>query len=990
MRPTSVFPRFPFYLILVFIISMPVFAQTGGIQGMITDASTGDPLPGANVLVQGTNFGAAASLTGEFTIPRVPAGTHRLIVSYIGYDKVEDVEVEVRSGEVSRINIGLRWIGVTLDEVTISAQARGQITAINQQMASRTITNVVSGDRIRELPDVNAAESIGRLPGVSIHRSGGEANMISIRGLSPKYNTVTVNGVRVPSTGGDDRSVDLSLISSNMLAGIEVTKSPTADMDADVLGGTVDLKLREAPDRLDVSFSLQGGYNQLQDYYGNYNLIGSISNRFLENRLGVIANFNLDHYDRSADKFAGTYRERVDPITFEHQIIISEINLREENLTRGRTGGSLLFDYRIPDGKITLNSFYNQLNWDELVRINRYENRPNERHRYDLVDNDGRTSLYTGGIGMERELGWLSFDVGAAYSATRTKIPEMRRWIFVQEPAPLEVGFTLTPATRPREVLDNRILNENRTWMQEASITSIILNENRTSTQANVTIPFFMGNQIDGFVKTGVKFQWLDRLNDETFSGRAALQYGNNPDPNQTLLLLDAHFSEWGIRDAVREYNGLPIWMFLDDYRRTDFLDGEYDLGFALDLDKMNQITNFLMQQMSSDPENPTPHWRNSAMGSLGRDYDGVERYQAGYVMAEFNYGSRFTFIPGLRYEGDYSRYNGQFFREVIQAQLEDPPADFTNVTSTRKNDFFLPMVHAVIRPLDWLQIRLARTETLTRPDYIHYAPISRQNQFGNYARVANAELKPAHSKNYDAALTFHQNHLGFFTIAGFHKKIDDLIFQTTYHLVRGQIEPLQGMIVPEHWYSQPLTVDTYINNPFPSTYKGFELDWQTNFWYLPSPFQGIVLNVNYTRIWSEMEKQMYFRDRVLIQPPNIFGYVLIDSTRTTRMPDQPSHIVNATIGYDFRGFSARLMYLFQTDRVTFIDTNPAYDNFTGDYNRWDFTIRQIVGRGVQLFANFNNLNNRPDRNFRGEAMTQPTYIEYYGFTMDVGVRYNF
>jgi len=105
-------------------------------------------------------------------------------------------------------------------------------------------------------------------------------------------------------------------------------------------------------------------------------------------------------------------------------------------------------------------------------------------------------------------------------------------------------------------------------------------------------------------------------------------------------------------------------------------------------------------------------------------------------------------------------------------------------------------------------------------------------------------------------------------------------------------------------------------------------------------------------------------------------------------MPDQPAHIANVTIGYDYKGFSTRLSFLYQTDKVTFISTEPILDNFSGAYARWDLTIQQNLTRNIQLFANFINLNNRRDEHFRGYTLTDPTYIEYYGFTMDIGIRY--
>ena len=118
--------------------------------------------------------------------------------------------------------------------------------AINKQLNAKSIVNIVSSDRIQELPDANAAETVARVPGVTIKREGGEGNKVIIRGLSPKYNSITVEGTKLAATDTDDRSTDLSMISQYMLDGIEVTKAGTPDLDADVLGGTVDFKLKRA------------------------------------------------------------------------------------------------------------------------------------------------------------------------------------------------------------------------------------------------------------------------------------------------------------------------------------------------------------------------------------------------------------------------------------------------------------------------------------------------------------------------------------------------------------------------------------------------------------------------------------------------------------------------------------------------------------------------------------------------------------------------
>jgi TonB-dependent receptor len=968
--------------------------ETGEITGIVTDRSTGEVLVGANVVLQGTTIGSAANNEGIYTIRRVPAGTYILVASYLGYQRKDDIEITVTGGSELRLDIQLEWVGLLIDEVTITAQARGQVDAINRQLASRGITNIVSADRIRELPDVNAAESIGRLPGVSIQRTGGEANKITIRGLSPKYNVVTVNGVRIPATGGDDRSVDLSLISSNMLEGIELMKAITPDQDADVLGGTVDLRLREAPPQPQINIAIQGGYNHIQEYYGNYNLTGSVSNRFFKNQLGIVANFNLDEYDRSADKFSADYRQRRDLQTGETEIVFQSLNLREENVTRGRSGASAFLDYRLSNGKVTANTFYNRLTWTGVHNVNRYQI-SDFTHHYDLVTRGGSTSIFTGSIGLEQDFGSIRYDASVARTASRTERPDERLWIFRETGAVMDEGFSgLTSDTHPTEIMNYRTPDPYRTWLMGIRINDTYLEENQAISQFNVEVPFRISNQINGFIKTGGKFRWLDRSNDEEVHGREGLADGNVGGPNTQLILVDERFPNWGIYELTAEWGGLPIIGFLRDYNRPNFLDGEYPLGYVIDLHMMNQMANFF----NSFPPQSGGMWHKYGVGSYGRDYSGVENYQAAYVMTEFSIGRYLRFISGVRWERDYSKYKGQRYRDMSRYPIEAEPFGFTELENPRDNEFWLPMVHLIGQPTEWLQIRVARTETLTRPDFIHYAPITWANYYHTYIRASNSLLKPSHSINYDAVISIYQKHIGLFSVAGFTKDITDLIFPTDYFLIRDEltvdgngVHPLPGMNIPDEWYSASMpSVSSYINNPYPAKYEGFEIDWQTNFWYLPAPFQGLVLNLNYTRIWSEMKKQLFTTERTLVRPPNVYRWKLIEYTRNTRMPDQPSSIVNATVGYDYRGFSLRLSYLYQTDVVTYVHNEPILDHFSGNYARWDLALQQRIGRGIQVFTNFNNLNNRPDRSFRGDTFFHPTYTEYYGFTMDIGFRYSF
>jgi hypothetical protein len=168
-------------------------AETGSIKGRVLDKTTGEPLPGANVLVQNTNIGAAADLDGKFIIHTVPTGKQSLRISYIGYETIlRDVDVAV--DQEANVEIKLGSVSVTGEEVVVTAQVRGQNAAINQKLASNQIIDVVSAEKMKELPDANIAESIGRLPGISLQRNAGEATGVVVRGMSPKYNEVTIEG----------------------------------------------------------------------------------------------------------------------------------------------------------------------------------------------------------------------------------------------------------------------------------------------------------------------------------------------------------------------------------------------------------------------------------------------------------------------------------------------------------------------------------------------------------------------------------------------------------------------------------------------------------------------------------------------------------------------------------------------------------------------------------------------------------------------------
>ena len=295
-----------FTIASIFLVTA-AWAQKGVVSGLVIDEAEGAPLPGANIYIEGSGTGTVSDVDGLFLLNNADAGEQVLIVSFLSFE-TQRIPVQVEAGAVATVNVSMAPEAFMGEEVVVTAQALGQAKAINQQLNAESIANIVSADRIQELPDVNAAEAIARLPGIAINRSGGEGQKVVIRGMEPKFAAITVNGVSLPSNSGTDRSVDLSLISPELLDGIEVFKSPLPDMDAEAVGGTVNLRLRKAPKELKLLAKVLGGFNELNNDYGDYKGVLQLSKRLLDNKLGFVVQGGIERFNRSGDFLTNSWR----------------------------------------------------------------------------------------------------------------------------------------------------------------------------------------------------------------------------------------------------------------------------------------------------------------------------------------------------------------------------------------------------------------------------------------------------------------------------------------------------------------------------------------------------------------------------------------------------------------------------------------------------------------------------------------------------------
>ena len=297
-------------VVLCFVTTHFSFSQqeSGTISGKITDASNGDELAFANVIVKGQTIGAITEVDGTYKLEVAP-GTYTLLFSYIGYEEAEK-QVTVKANETSMVNVELNP-GNQLDEIVVSFQVRGQLAAIREQVASNKIANIIAQEKMLELPDANAAEAIGRLPGIALERNSGEANKVVIRGLDPAQINVTVAGVKLAPTRVEDRSADLSMVQSEMLAGVEVSKTLRADMEDGATGGTVDVRLAKAKEKPSFNAMSESGYSNLFNNVGDSKTSVGGSTRFLKNKFGAMMQGTYEQKQLSSQRFSAQYSERI-------------------------------------------------------------------------------------------------------------------------------------------------------------------------------------------------------------------------------------------------------------------------------------------------------------------------------------------------------------------------------------------------------------------------------------------------------------------------------------------------------------------------------------------------------------------------------------------------------------------------------------------------------------------------------------------------------
>jgi len=973
-------------LITISALSSYLSAQggTASLIGQITDTD-GNTLIGATVYIEEINKGTIADVNGNYQFVGIAAGEYTVKFSYIGYQpEIRNVVLERR--DVIRLNLEMQTSAMGLDEVVITGQAVGQHAAIQQQRNATGIMNVVSSEKLQELPDVNVAEAVGRLPGLMVERNRGEGQKIIIRGLQPKYNTISIGGNMMPSTSTDDRSTDLNMIAPEILGGVEVMKANTADRDADGLGGTVNLILREAPSDLEMSLGLISGYSGHSNEFNNYKFNFHASNRFFNNTLGIMLSSNAELAERNSDRFVVNYDVQGVPDYDAGETFITpwvnsaqiEANIED----RTRAGGSILLDWK-PNTKTTIksNNFVGYLDRDIYDRTKNYS-LSNNLISIRQYQNQISQLLYSNSLEGEHIILGSVFNWGASRAEAINERPFDHRVDFRTLSAfngySQGNSFDIEP---PEQIPNPENLNEfiDRYYFYNGRTSLYQSNEIEYGIFGDWTTPFRIGDFISGNVKAGAKLRYKDRdRTNDLYSRR--LDY-----PGSVNSFIEQYPDYTLTTEGV--VGRIAFLNFMDQsYEPGNFLNNQFEylnVNEVLDIDKISQVYDDYLKD-----------YYHFIPAGAQNDYQTQESIFAWYAMSEIKIGKYITFIPGLRVEATDIEYEA-YIADAIPDDLGLPSeVNFRDTLASNSYRNILPQIHLRIMPTDWFDIRLAYTNTLSRPDYNQLAPKKIINPTGRSVVLGNTNLTPAKSENFDAIFTIFRPNFGLFTIGGFYKEIEGFLWNRQAIVVAGTETAPEVLALPES--TRGFEVRYPLNNTNLSVIKGLEIDLQSNMNFLP--VKGFVFNFNFTL----MESETKYNEALIVRTLNPdFGVIpgaprilLVnqDTAYVDRLLQQPSYLLNAGIGYDNRdwGLSVRLSFNYQDDILIREQRRPdgADREGTVEFYRWDFQLNQKITKRLSVNANVANIFNQPDKSVR-LITGYIRELEYYGLMAQVGLRYD-
>lgn len=910
----------------------------GTIKGRILDTSN-QTLPGATIYIDSLHTGVVSDINGFYTLTNIAPGTYKVKVSYVGYSPVE-MTITVPEGKTVESDVMLND-GVKLREVVVGGAFNGQRRALSSQKNAMGIMNVVSADQVGKFPDSNIGDALKRISGINVQYDQGEARFGQVRGTSADLSSVTINGNRIPSAEGDTRNVQLDLIPADMVQTIEVNKVVTADMDADAIGGSINLVTKNTPNKRMFNATAGSGYNAVSKK-AQLNLGLTYGDRFFNDKLGLM--------------FSGSYQNAPggsDNAEFEYDVddgsvVMKEAQMRQYYVTRERQSYSLALDYEFnPDHKISFKGIYNRRNdWENRYRVvykDLDESDPSEQS-IELQTKGGADDTRNARLERQQTMdftldgehnlgGRLLMDWAASFSRASEDRPNERYFGLKMDNNTGEnlintfrgIGGRAPYSTIAIPGLDNE------GWeLDELTNSNQSIYENEWKFRLNFELPLMKG-LYGNTLRFGGKYTNKEKDRETTMYKYDGEDVNDNP-----------IFNDGG---AWREHGSSQI--------RKGFMVGDnYPEGTHFVSKKYLGSINFNSMQGEPDYE------------EMSGNYHAKEEITSAYLRFDQKLGQKLDLMLGLRMEHTALNYRG------LNWVVDEDENESLESTGNRKNSYtnWLPSVLLKYDVNDDLKLRASFTETLSRPKYSALIPSVNYNRADEEATIGNPNLKPTTSYNFDLSAEYYFKSVGLVSVGLFYKSINNVIVDEVWKGMDSQL-PITGTY--DYEISKPI-------NAYDADLFGVEVAYQRDFGFITPALKCLGFYGNYTYT-ANKTKNHHFEHRVLEDGEDI------------DMIGSPEHTANASLFFEKWGFNLRLSYNFASAFVDEMGEVAQLDRYYDKVNYLDLNASYTFGKRFKttIYADVTNLLNQPLRYYQG-TKDRTAQVEYYGARFNAGIKVSF
>jgi len=796
-------------LCVLFLIGAPrMLGQSGAIAGKVTDSSGGS-LQGAEISVEPVGTHAVSDAQGQFFVYNLPAGHYTVTVTYVGFTYFTK-EVDVTAGQPLSIEAKMQLSSVKTEVLVTAERAAGEAEAINRERSADNIVQVLPADVIRSLPNANMADALGRLPSVTLERDEGEGKYVQVRGTEPRLTNTTIDGINVPSPESGVRQIKFDAIPADLVESVEINKTLQANMDADGIGGSVNLVTKTATERPTISVSGMGGYMPILGGRSQVESTGTIGQRFgTSKKFGILVGGSYDWTGRGIDD--------IEPVSDVATlpgggtaVWKDAIDIREYRYYRSRWGVAGSTDYSLGQGSDVYARFLysNFKNYGDRWVYSLNDNTPNvgllggnggtpSFNTQNRRPNIGIGSLLLGGK-HEFTSSWLAWDVSGS-----------RSYLENVQPGTASFGSTLDSSNCEFDPAATKSI-------YRPQFTPVCFTEAydpATMQLSDVQIDHGQSAQVN-FQVTGAyarRYHLGGHLSTIEIGGRFrnAHKYDNsfNIDytPNDSILLSQ----------------------FPNGFTNDNYYENSYKLGYNVNY---QVVRDYLMSNLNA-------FTAASSEGVDPANYSYIEKVSAGYLMNTIDLTGRVRLVAGVRFEGT----NLNVVNRVFDGSVSPP-----TITDNQFSGSYVKVLPSVSLRYAFAgntNLRLVYGRGLSRPDpqdiaqALTFTTAGSPGNLKNLLTLGNPNLKPETADNFDVLVEHYLNPFGMISGGFFYKRLTDPIVTQTFILTNFQPAPN----IPPGTYqaTQPINAGS-------AWIAGFEAAYLQHLTFLPGPLSSLGISANY------------------------------------------------------------------------------------------------------------------------------------------------